>query len=302
MIEPPIPGTSSIALTGPRGSDTDAVTDNNALIATPIATLIDHLHIDTLRATLPAATQGRGQRDSADLRLHSYVGWNPAPYRAHLADDRGDVPKNIILAARRGSSRAAAIAQAHRAASAAAAVVTAMDEGCDASAPEWHWCYPVQVQALVAAGAATATADTPFYEDQQMGAAGPESPRDRWSEAAWVLRRHWDRHLTEGALVNAPAGTAYTPAPDGQDKHRCAHYLQCREQGEIPLTAAISVRSNEGKITTRDHKEQSPAPKRGREKRSTSEEQNNDQDQRGGNTHRNKRDVHGRSPPRTWVA
>jgi hypothetical protein len=157
------------------------------------------------------------------------------------------------------AARVAATVQAYRAASAAAAAVTAMDEGCDTSAPEWHWCYPVQVQALVDAGVATATADTPFYEDQQLGAAGPESsrgasswraPRDRWSEAAWVLRRHWDRHLTEEALVNAPEGTAYTPAPDGQDKHRCAHYPQCREQGEIPLTAAISVRSNEGKTTT----------------------------------------------------
>ena len=56
------------------------------------------------------------------------------------------------------AARVAATVQAYRAASAAAAVVTAMDEGCDTSAPEWHWCYPVQVQALVDAGVATATA------------------------------------------------------------------------------------------------------------------------------------------------
>jgi hypothetical protein len=34
-------------------------------------------------------------------------------------------------------------------------------------------------------------------------------------------------------------------------------------------------------------------------KRGTAEEQNIDQDQRGGSTHRDKRDVHGRSPPRS---
>jgi hypothetical protein len=50
------------------------------------------------------------------------------------------------------AARVTATVQAYRAASAAAAVVTAMDEGCDTSAPEWHWCYPVQVQALAAAG------------------------------------------------------------------------------------------------------------------------------------------------------
>jgi hypothetical protein len=68
-----------------------------------------------------------------------------------------------------------------------------MDEGCDTLAPEWHRCYPVHVHALVAAGVATATAGTPFYEEQQIGAAGPDfslsaspwrAPRDKWSEAA----------------------------------------------------------------------------------------------------------------------
>jgi hypothetical protein len=71
------------------------------------------------------------------------------------------------------AARVSATVQAYRAASAAAAFVTAMDECCDTSAPEWHWCYPMQVQALVDAGVATATADTPFYEDQQLGTPGP---------------------------------------------------------------------------------------------------------------------------------
>jgi hypothetical protein len=53
-------------------------------------------------------------------------------------------------------------------------------------------------------------------------------------------------------------------------------------------------REKEGEETTRSNHQL----RKRREKGSTSEEQNNDQDQRGGSTHRNKRDVHGRSPPR----
>jgi hypothetical protein len=68
-----------------------------------------------------------------------------------------------------------------------------------------------------------------------------------------------------------------------------------------PTTTESSGNKARGDIAKRgrgDHKEQSPAPKKKRKKEATPEEQNNDQDQRGGSTHRNKRDVHGRSPPR----
>jgi hypothetical protein len=100
-----------------------------------------------------------------------------------------------------------------------------------------------------------------FFADPGAGPALPAAlprsaslrrcPRDKRSEAAWALGRHRDRHLTEEqALANAPEGTASTPAPDGQDKHRCAQYPHCIEHGGVLLTAAISVRSEEGTATT----------------------------------------------------
>jgi hypothetical protein len=67
-----------------------------------------------------------------------------------------------------------------------------------------------------------------------MGAAGPDFSL---SASPWrAARDKWDRHLTEEALANAPEGTTITPAPDSQDKHRCAHYPHCIEHGEVPLT------------------------------------------------------------------
>jgi hypothetical protein len=50
-----------------------------------------------------------------------------------------------------------------------------------------------------------------------------------------------------------------------------------------------------------DHKERAPAPKKKR-KRGIVEERNGDHNQRGGNTHRNERDVHTWGKPTTkWV-
>jgi choline-glycine betaine transporter len=54
-------------------------------------------------------------------------------------------------------------------------------------------------------------------------------------------------------------------------------------------------RENEGEETTKSEHQL----RERREKKGIAEKRNGDHNQRGGSTHRNKRDVHGRSPPRS---